>query len=124
MNKQERAEPTPSTRNPQHSDELRLNRAYRCFGFLGIVTSSIALLGLLSEFAPKGIEESWGLIAELVGMLLALPVLEECSMPPFTASGKRCGSATGYWSFSPRSPSFVEEDSCFPSPIGIRRATR
>jgi len=75
MNKQETAEPTTSTHNPQHSDEVRLNRAYRGFAFLGIVTSSLALLDLLSEFAPKGIEEGWGLIAELVGMLLAFPVL-------------------------------------------------
>jgi len=72
---QERAEPTPSTRNPQHSDEVRLNRAYRCFGFLGIVMLPFPLLDLLSEFLSKDIVESWGLLAELVGMLLAFPVL-------------------------------------------------
>jgi len=75
MNKQERAEPTPSTRNLQHSDEVRLNRAYRCFGFLGIVTLPFPLLDLLSKFVGEAYIESWGLLAELAGMFLAFPVL-------------------------------------------------
>ena len=76
VSNQERAEPAPPARGPEQSDEFRLNKAYRCFAFLGIITLSIGLLDLLSEFeAANSIMESWGELAELAGMLLAFPIL-------------------------------------------------
>jgi hypothetical protein len=76
MTNQERAEPTVSARGPEQSDEFLLNRAYRCFGFLGIVTLPFPLLDLLSQFkAANSIVERWSGLAELAGMLLAFPVL-------------------------------------------------
>jgi hypothetical protein len=72
MNKQERAE--PSGRGSEQSDEFLLNRAYRCFAFLGIVTIPFPLLDLLTQVkAANGIVERWGGLAELAGMILALP---------------------------------------------------
>jgi hypothetical protein len=76
MTNQERTEPAPPARGPEQKDEFLLNRAYRCFAFLGIVTFTIGLLDLLSEFeAANGIVQQWGLLAELAGMILALPIL-------------------------------------------------
>ena len=76
MTNQERAEPMPPGRGPEQSDEFRLNRAYRCFAFLGIVTFPFVLLDLLSQFkAANGIVQEWGVLAEMVGMVLALPIL-------------------------------------------------
>jgi hypothetical protein len=74
MNHLERTEPMPPARGPEQSDEFRLNRAYRCFAFLGIVTLPFPLLDLLTQFkAANGIVERWGVLAELVVMILALP---------------------------------------------------
>ena len=75
MINQERAEPTPPGRGAEQSDEFRLNRAYRCCAFLGIVTLPFPLLDLLTRLeAANGIVERWGGLAELVGMILALPI--------------------------------------------------
>ena len=75
MTNQKRAEPAPSARGPEQSDEYRLNRAYRCFAFLGIVMFPLVIMDLLSQFeAANGIVERWGVLAELVGMILALPI--------------------------------------------------
>ncbi len=64
----------PPARGPEQSDEFRLNRAYRCFAFLGIVTLPFPLLDLRTQFkAANGIVERWGVLAELVVMILALP---------------------------------------------------
>jgi len=59
----------------KRSDASLLNRAYGCFAFLGIVTLPFPLLDLLSKFVGDRNFESWGLLAELAGMLLAFPVL-------------------------------------------------
>ena len=75
MTNQERAGPTPPAHGPEQSDEFRLNRAYRCFAFLGIVMLPFPLLDLLTQFeAANGIVERWSGLAELVGMILALPI--------------------------------------------------
>ena len=67
--------PLPPVRGPEQSDEFRLNRAYQCFAFLGIVTIPFPLLDLLTQFkAANGIVERWGVLAELVVMILALPI--------------------------------------------------
>lgn len=76
MTNQERAEPAPAARGPEQNDEFRLNRAYRCFAFLGIITLPLPLLDLLSQFkAVSGIVDQWGVLLELVAMFLALPIL-------------------------------------------------
>jgi hypothetical protein len=69
----------PSAR--QNRNEIRLSRAYRCFGFLGLVTLPFGLAGLLSEFGLMNFDEGSGGVGEtlsrwafLVGMLLGLPI--------------------------------------------------
>jgi len=60
---------TGSSRSQEQSDEFRLNRAYRCFAFLGIITFP-------AQFeAVNDILEHWGVLAELAVMVVALPVL-------------------------------------------------
>ena len=60
---------------PATSNELRLNRAYRCFSFLGLVTLPIGVAALLSMLHWMNFDEgsTAGGWAMYLGMLLGAP---------------------------------------------------
>ncbi len=67
-------------------DEFVLNRAYRCFAFLGLITLPLGLAALLQVFGllnfdigtigkdSGGVGQTLSRVALLVGMLLGLPL--------------------------------------------------
>ncbi|HWY22787.1 MAG TPA: hypothetical protein VNX26_16285 [Candidatus Acidoferrum sp.] len=71
----------------RESDEFLVNRAYRCFAFLGLITLPLGLAALLQVFGlmnfdmgtigkdSGGVGQTLSGVALLVGMLLGLPVV-------------------------------------------------
>jgi hypothetical protein len=69
--------PASPARTSEKSNEFLLNRGYRCFAFLGLVTLPFGLGALLSEFGLMNFDESshglgWTLI--LWTMVLCIPI--------------------------------------------------
>jgi len=74
--------------------------------------------------AVNDILEHWGVLAELAVMVVALPVLSGMVYATYYGIRQTVRFRHRHWCFSPRSPLFVEEESCFPFRIGIRLVTQ